>query len=106
MRRFFKNWMVLILIVFAVVYIIGLETTLAQQYFTFVGKVVSIYRGTISVKGDKGEVMYFAVGRKTVYTPPRLPGVGERVEVNYYLRRGHNVAYQVKVLPPPPPPKK
>ena len=103
MKRFFKNWMGLSIIVFAFLIIAGLKTTSAQQYFSFVGKVTSLSGGFLGVQGGKGEVMYFATGRKTIYVPAHLPAVGERVKVNYFFRRGHNVAYQVEVLPPPPP---
>jgi hypothetical protein len=103
MGRFFKSCMILSM-VFVMLLIVGLEIASAQKYFDFSGRVVTIYRGTLSVKNDKGETMTFAVGRRTTYDPPRLPAVGERVEVKYFLRRGHNVGYQVKILPPPPPP--
>jgi len=89
-----------------VLFIIGLENTSAQQYLNFSGKVINLQRGNITVQGDKGEVMNFAVGRRTIYIPSRLPGVGERVRVTYYFQRGHNVGYQVEILPPPSPPKK
>ncbi len=102
MRRFFKSGMILSL-VFVMLLIVGLEVASAQKYFDFSGKVVTIYRGTLSVKNDKGETMTFAVGRRTTYDPARLPAEGERVEVKYFLRRGHNVGYQVKILPSPPP---
>ena len=105
MKRWFVGWMILFMI-FSMVFMVGLEWASAQQYLQFVGRVVSIHRGTLSVKGSKGEVMYFAVGRRTIYVPPRLPGVNERVKVDYFLRRGHNVAYQVEVLPQPPAKKK
>ena len=87
----------------------GLEIALAQQSFTYLGSVAGITtgafsRGIITVKGDKGEVMNFAVGRKTVYVPSRYPGIGERVKVSYYFQRGQNAAYQVEILPPSPPP--
>ena len=99
MERFIKAWVILITTVFVMLFISGLETGYAQQYFTYVGKVVSLHGESLSVKGAKGDVMYFAIGRRTKYIPSRLPGVGERVEVSYYLKRGHNVAYQVKILP-------
>ena len=99
MKRYFKYWMIFLTIV--CVMLLTEEITPAQKYLTYVGKVVSIYKGTISVKGDKGEVMYFAVGRKTVYIPRRLPAVNERVKVSYYFRRGYNVAYQVEMISPP-----
>jgi len=104
MKRFFKNWMVLVVMFSAVLIIVGLETTSAQQYFTYVGRVVSLSGDFLSVQGSRGDVMYFAVGRKTIYIPAHLPGIGERVKVSYFFRRGHNVAYQVEILPPPPPP--
>ena len=99
MGRFFKYWMTLIAIVFVILLVA--EIAPAQKYVTYVGKVVSVYKGTLSVKGNKGEVMYFAVGRKTTYIPRRLPAVNEQVKVSYYFRRGYNVAYQVEILPPP-----
>ncbi len=112
MRSLMKHGMILFTI-FAFLFVIGLEITLAQQSFTYLGSVAGINigafsRGNISVKGDKGDAMNFAVGRKTVYVPSRLPGIGERVKVSYYFQRGQNVAYQVEILsePTPPPPKK
>ena len=85
---------------------IGSDESLAQQYFNFTGKVVSIQRGNLSVQGEKGETLNFAIGRRTVYIPARLPGVGERVKVHYLLQRGRQVAYQVEILPPVSSPKK
>jgi len=112
MRTYMKHG-IIISAIFAFLFAIGLEITLAQQSFTYLGSVAGINmgafsRGNISVKGDKGDVMNFAVGRKTVYVPSRLPGMGERVKVSYYLQRGQNAAYQVEILPgsPPPPSQK
>jgi hypothetical protein len=112
MKKFVKHAIILSAI-FAFLFVIGLEITLAQQSFTYLGSVAGINmgafsRGNISVKGDKGDIMNFAVGRKTVYIPSRLPGIGERVKVSYYFQRGQNVAYQVEILPEPasPPSKK
>jgi hypothetical protein len=39
------------------------------------------------------------VGRRTVYIPTRVPAIGERVQVEYYYRRGQNVAIEVRVIP-------
>ena len=108
MRKFMKYGMILSAI-FAFLFVIGLEVTSAQQSFTYVGRIVDINmgefsRGNFSVKGDKGDVMNFAVGRRTVYVPSRLPGIGERIKVSYYLQRDQNAAYQVEMLPPPPSP--
>ena len=112
MKRFMK-YGIMLSVVFAFLFVAGLEITLAQQMSTFEGSVAGITtswpdRGIITVKGDKGEVMNFAVGRKTVYVPSRYPGVGERVKITYSLQRGQNAAYQVDILaaPTPPPPKK
>jgi len=109
MRRFLRIEVMLLLLAATLLMMVAAENSEAQQYFFFQGKVESLYREQLTVKGDKGETMYFAVGRRTVYIPSRLPGVGERVKVTYYLRRGHNVASQVEILPPPssaPPSKK
>jgi len=105
MKTISKKWVIL-MVVAGIFITIGLEEASPQQYFFFQGKVESLYREQLTVKGDKGETMYFAIGRRTVYIPSRLPGVGERVKVTYFLRRGHNVASQVEILPPPSPPKK
>ena len=92
--------------------VVGLETTLAQQMSTFEGSVAAITtkfkKGIISVKGNKGEIINFAVGVRTVYVPSRYPGVGERVKITYSLERGQNAAYTVEILSAPaaPPPKK
>jgi hypothetical protein len=98
--------------IFSFFFVVGLEIGLAQQTFTYEGKVTGITtgafaRGTITVKGNKGEVMAFAVGRNTVYIPSRHPGVGEQVKITYSFIRGENAAYQVEiVVPPAAPPKK
>ena len=110
MKTYMKHRMIL-LTIFAFLFVVGLETTSAQQMSTFEGSVASITtswpaRGIIAVKGNKGDVMTFAVGRKTVYVPSRYPGVGERVKITYSLVRGQNAAYQVEILPAPPPKKK
>ena len=112
MRSLMKHG-VLFFAVFAFLFVIGLEPTLAQQMSTFEGSVAGITtgafaRGVIAVKGNKGEVLNFAVGRKTVYVPSRYPGVGERVKITYSFERGQNAAYTVEILATPavPPPKK
>ena len=81
MRKLFRDGMILLPIL-AMVFVTGFEITSGQQYFTFEGRVVTISRGDIGVEGNKGEIMNFAVGRRTIYIPRRLPGVGERVKVS------------------------
>ena len=76
---------------------VGLEVAFAQKYVTFTGTVVSIYKKSLSVKDSKGTTVNFVMGRKTSFDPGRMPNVGEKVEVSYYLKRGNNVAYQVKI---------
>ena len=81
MRSSMKYGMILFTVI-AFLLIVGLETALAQQTSTFEGSVAGITtgvfaRGIITVKGDKGEVLNFAVGRKTIYVPKRYPGVGQ-----------------------------
>lgn len=104
--RTVKNSLIPLALVFMVVAVFGLRQSLAQQTFTFVGKVTSLRRGDMAVEGEKGETMHFSVGRRTVYIPNRLPGVGERVKVTYYFKRGNNVGNQVEVLPMEAPPSK
>jgi len=98
MKVFSKNWLILMVAV-GILIGVGLREASAQQYFFFQGKVENLYKDQLTVKGNKGETMYFAIGRNTVYVPSRLPGVGERVKVTYFLRRGHNVASQVEIFP-------
>ncbi len=78
---------------------IGLEVESAQEQLTYVGRVITLYGKTLSVEADNGNIMYFVVGRRTVYIPTRVPAIGERVEVEYFFRRGQNVALQIKVVP-------
>jgi hypothetical protein len=99
MGRCLKKWVIFFSVIFAISLMIELEYAAGQQYFTYVGRVVSIQRGVISVEADNGNVMHFAVERKTIYIPSRLPVIGERVQVQYFFQRGKNVAYQVKVVP-------
>ena len=105
MKEIYKKWM-MGLIISTIFFVIGAAITSAQPYSTFVGKVVAIQRGAISVEGVKGEVIQFAVGRNTVYIPPRLPGIGEWVRVEYRFDGRRNVGYQMKIIQPPPPKKK
>jgi hypothetical protein len=95
MKKFVRHWMVLFAI-FTIFFMIGLEITSAEDYF--MGKVVGIHEGQLTVKGDKGETMYFALANTTVFVPTRLPGVDEQVKVTYFLRNGNNVATQVEIL--------
>jgi hypothetical protein len=99
MKKISKHWVILSAMVFAFALIIGSEAASAQEYFTYVGRVITIYGSTLSVEADNGNIMYFVVGRRTVYVPTRVPAIGERVEVEYYYRRGQNVAVQVRVIP-------
>jgi hypothetical protein len=89
---------VVLIVTIGILVAVGLREASAQQYFFFQGKVESLYKDQLTVKGNKGETMYFAIGRNTVYVPSRLPGVGERVKVTHFLRRGHNVASQVEIF--------
>jgi hypothetical protein len=100
MRKIYKKWM-MTLIISAILFIIGTATTSAQSFATFTGKVVAIQRGAISVEGAKDEIMVFAVGRNTVYIPPRLPGIGEWVKVEYRFDGRRNVGYQMRIIDPP-----
>ena len=111
MGRSIKKVLVLLALVFTVVTVLILEESLAQKMSTLDGSVAAITtrfkKGTISVKGNKGEIVNFAVGIRTVYVPSRYPGVGERVKITYSLERGQNAAYTVEILTKPaaPPPK-
>ena len=103
MKGFVRHWMVLCTI-FTIFFMIGPEITSAEEYFMIQGKVVGIYKDQLTVKTDKGETMYFAIGRKTVFVPTRQPGIDEHVKVTYYFQRGGfmrgegNVATQVEIL--------
>jgi hypothetical protein len=110
--KFYLKYGMIFYTIFAFFFVFG-EITLAQQTFIYEGRVTGITtgafaRGTITVKGNKGVVMNFAVGRNTVYIPSRHPGVGEQVKITYSFIRGENAAYQVEILATAaaPPPKK
>jgi hypothetical protein len=90
---------VLSVIVLGLAFIVGFESASAQEHLTYVGRVITIYGSTLSVEADNGNIMYFVVGRRTVYIPSRVPAIGERVEVEYYFRRNQNVAVQIRVIP-------
>jgi hypothetical protein len=105
MKKIYKKWM-MALIISTILFIIGTTITSAQPFATFTGKVVAIQRGAISVEGAKGEIILFAVGRNTVYIPPRLPGIGEWVKVEYRFDGRRNVGYQMRIIEPPSPKKR
>jgi hypothetical protein len=105
MKKNFKKW-ITALIISTVLFVIGTAITSAQSFATFTGKVVAIQRGAINVEGGKGEILQFAVGRKTVYNPPRELGLGEWVKVEYRFDGRRNVGYQVQVIQSPSPKKK
>ena len=96
MKRSFKIGLALSVILVMLVSI-GLEVAYAQKYVKFSGTVVSVHNKSLSVKDSKGVTMNFVMGRKTQFDPGRLPNVGEKVEVDYYLKRSSNVAYQVRI---------
>ena len=99
MKRLLRRRGVIFIVSFTLAFMIGLEVESAQEQLTYVGRVITLYGNTLSVEADNGNVMYFVVGRRTVYIPTRVPAIGERVEVEYYFRRGQNVAIQVRVVP-------
>ena len=99
MKKMLKKLAIVFPMVLMVAVAAGLEAAWDQEHFTYVGKVITIYGSTLSVEADNGDIMYFVVGRRTVYIPTRVPAIGERVEVEYYFRRGQNVAVQVRVIP-------
>ena len=83
-------------VILVVLLSVGLGVSFAQKYSEFKGKVVSIDKKLLSVTDGK-VTMNFVMGRKTQFSPNRRPVVGERVEVNHYMRKASNVAYQVKI---------
>jgi hypothetical protein len=99
MKKLLKNLAILFAVIFTIALAIGLEAASAQEYFTYIGRVITIYGNTLSVEADNGNIMYFVVGRRTVYVPARIPAIGEWVQVEYYYRRNQNVAVEVKVIP-------
>jgi hypothetical protein len=99
MKKILRELAILCAVVSTVALAAELEALSGQEYLTYIGKVITIYGSTLSVEADNGNIMYFVVGRRTVYIPTRVPAIGERVEVEYYFRRGKNVALQVKVVP-------
>lgn len=77
------------------------STVLAQErYSVAVGKVLGIRaRLWLDVESEKDKaIINFRIGHNTVYTPQRYPYVGEKVKVEYLIRRGLPVAYTVTIL--------
>jgi hypothetical protein len=99
MKKTLKKLAILFAMVFTIALTTGLEAASTQEHLTYVGRVITIYGSTLSVEADNGNIMYFVVGRRTVYIPSRVPAIGERVEVEYYFRRNQNIAVQVRVIP-------
>ena len=99
MKRLLRRGVMVSVIFLGLALMIQLEAEPAQEQLTYIGRVITLYGNTLSVEADNGNVMYFVVGRRTVYIPTRVPAIGERVEVEYYFRRGQNVAIQVRVVP-------
>jgi hypothetical protein len=99
MKRLLRRGVMISMMFLGLALMLGLEVESAQEQLTYVGRLITLYGNTLSVEADNGNVMYFVVGRRTVYIPTRVPAIGERVEVEYYFRRGQNVALQVKVIP-------
>jgi hypothetical protein len=99
MKRLLIRCVILFVMFFSLAPMIGLEVESSQEHPTYVGRVITLYGSTLSVEADNGNIMYFVVGRRTVYIPTRVPAIGERVEVEYYFRRGQNVAIKVRVIP-------
>ena len=96
MKRFLKYGLVFS-VVLLMLLSIGLDSVFAQKSATFVGTVVSLHKKSITVKDSDGTTTNFLMGKKTSFDPDRLPNVGERIEVNYSLKRGNNIAYHVKI---------
>jgi hypothetical protein len=99
MKRLLRRTVILSVMFLSLALMVGLEVESAPEQLMYVGRVITLYGSTLSVEADNGNIMYFVVGRRTVYIPTRVPAIGERVEVEYYFRRGQNVALQVKVVP-------
>ena len=99
MKRLMRRGVMISVMFLVLGLMIGLEVESAQEQLTYVGRVITLYGKTLSVEADNGNIMYFVVGRRTVYIPTRVPAIGEQVEVDYYFRRGQNVAIKVRVIP-------
>jgi hypothetical protein len=84
------------LIIFIISILLHIETQ-AQSYSILTGIVTEFHRGRLVVKSDDGGVVQLRVGRKTVY-PNRIPGVGDKVKVEYSIIRGAYVGYSVTIL--------
>ena len=68
------------------------------------GTLVHLYKKTLLVKSDDGQKINFRVGRRTVFIPEGLPGIGDRLRVRYLnrvfwgLRGDYFIAYEVRKL--------
>jgi hypothetical protein len=84
------------LIIFIISILLHIEAQ-AQSYSILTGIVTEFHRGRLVVKSDDGGVVQLRVGRKTVY-PNRIPGVGDKVKVEYSIIRGAYVGFSVTIL--------
>jgi hypothetical protein len=76
------------------------------KYTTYWGKVVTVKKTVVSVQSEKGEVVHFTVGPKTVFIPQRQAAVGDKVKVEYKYEKGKNLIHRMKFGATPIPAKK
>ena len=75
----------------------------AQEHFlTVTGTVVAIQGGArkwLEVKNEKDDTpINFRIGRNTTYVPQRVPAIGEKVRVMYYIEKGVPIATKVLIF--------
>gem|GEM_PF-3313101 len=83
-------------IVFIIFMLLHIEAK-AQSYSILTGIVTEFHGRGLVIKSDGGRIVQLRVGRKTVY-PNRIPGVGDKVKVEYSIIRGVYVGYSVTIL--------
>lgn len=69
----------------------------AQNYSILTGTVTQFSWRWLVIESSDGKIVPLRVGWRTVY-PNRIPYVGDKVKVEYFIDRGVHVAYSVAVL--------
>jgi len=90
-------------------FIVCIALSLNQAFATkvFEGRVEDILnrfiRYDIIVKGYDGREILFRTGATTRYVPERMPIIGERVRIDYLVKRQAYIARAVKIISPDAP---
>jgi hypothetical protein len=69
----------------------------AENYSILTGTVTEVHWRWLVIESNDGKIVQLRVGRKTLY-PNRIPGVGDKVKVEYLIIRGVHIGYSVAIM--------